>query len=512
MTKWADFMEKNAQSSGFVPSYRYGAAGSADKELHGAGGWAKSVGKGLGAGLGAGAGVAHWLWEKATSEEALSWLAKAFDYENSNPFSPRTPRMSDMSFGRHKNDDILPLADHVRAGENIGAQPVTWKRLGSDAKTTAYGIGNDYFLVSDDKMNEVQKENDKAILDQMRSLHVDIPDSPPRDENGILVATGQPEYQEYDEFINGARLGQGVGRQAIGYAAPVAATKAVANGVKAVRNVAIPLGTAERYGRAAFIADSEAARAAAEASRLRSAASRIKPRSFGRNAARRAGQAARARAGQQAANVNAQLARAEENAAAAKKTRDALAARAGWAASAERKWDKAERIAGIVADKTPLAYPAAAGTATGIRDIERRHDNLAKDGLSGVRRILEEYGPGSEEYSVVYNMAKDSKLDLSGLPAPGAVDVTPRAVPKPNNVSRTGASWGDWYNGMTGTGKAITVGAGGAGLGALLGAIFGGKGGWWKWGLLGALLGALGGNGKLKELWNGLSAGKAGNG
>lgn len=413
---WNAWTEKKAQVSGFVPSYRYGqdaAAADAKAQSGFANAVAKGVGavaKGVGAGLGAMAGGAKWLWDKMTSEEAVQALSKGVDYD-SNPFFPRAV---DGPLGLHKSEDVLPLMDHIRAGAEVGEQPVTWKRLGSDAKTTAYGVGNDFFVVSDNKMNEAQRANDAVILDQMRSLGVPIPEKPPTDENGVLTATGLPEYEEYDEFVNSARVGQGVGRFGIGWAVPGAVTKGVAKGVRAVRSVARPAGT--------------------------------------------------------------------------------LA-----------KWNAAERGANIASQVATAGYPAAAGVYKGVEAVEGQNRRL-KDELSrGTRDVLDSFGADSEQYKAVYEKAKAAGIDMSGLPAPvPAAAAAPRANPAQGTAGR-GATWGDWYNGMTDTGKAITLGAGGAGLGAILGSILGGKGGWWKWGLLGALLGALGGKGVIKAPWGAAS-------
>lgn len=497
---WNAWTEKKAQVSGFVPSYRYGQdAAAADAKAQS--GFANAVAKGVGTGLGAMAGGAKWLWDKMTSEEAVQALSKGVDYD-SNPFFPRAV---DGPLGLHKSEDVLPLMDHVRAGAEVGEQPVTWKRLGSDVKTTAYGVGNDFFVVSDDKMNEVQRANDAVILDQMRSLGVPVPDNPPTDENGVLTATGLPEYEEYDEFVNSARVGQGVGRFGMGWAVPGAVTKGVAKGVRAVRSVARPAGALAKELQTAVTASGQAGKATRDANNLRNAASHIKPAKFGREAARASGQAPRARAGQELARAEARLAEAEARAAELGKAERVAWRNFGRGAAAEAKWNAAERGANVASQVATVGYPAAAGVYKGVEAVEGQNRKLKDELSQGTRAVLDSFGVDSEQYKAVYEKAKAAGIDMSGFPAPmSAAAASPQVNSAKGTVGR-GATWSDWYNGMTDTGKAITLGAGGAGLGAILGSILGGKGGWWKWGLLGALLGALGGKGVIKAPWGAAS-------
>lgn len=142
----------------------------------------------------------------------------------------------------------------VAKGTVVGAKE-GWNsagRIGHDAMTTVARVGNDFGLVSDETVRQMRNENDNKMLENMRRLNVPLPDKLPRDpDTGLLVATGDPDYEEYDRFVNWARGGQGTGRFAFDAAALAAATQAMGAAGRAVgESVGAAPGTVARLSAA----------------------------------------------------------------------------------------------------------------------------------------------------------------------------------------------------------------------------------------------------------------------
>ena len=157
-----------------------------------------------------------------------------------------------------------------------------------------------------------------------------------------------------------------------------------------------------------------------------------------------------------------------------------------------------------------IATPAATNVATSYlesRDAAMESNKMQEqqerfDRYEAALERVYEMDPSSPEYRDAYEKLKSRRdIDPEGfdlLPAP----VQGRhAEEKPaSKNSEPSSGWGRFTpNGWEG---AATGGLGGAGIGALLGLLFGGKGGMWKLGLLGALLGSLHGSGALQQAWN----------
>lgn len=148
--------------------------------------------------------------------------------------------------------------------------------------------------------------------------------------------------------------------------------------------------------------------------------------------------------------------------------------------------------------------PTAANTsAFAAVDWDNAKKKDHEGAVADFERIISEMSgmdPGSEEYSRLYrSFEKEKRLSpkkFAALPVP---TYRPRTT-NSNSAARevlpdgSGVQGNKWYSHPS-VQNALGLG----GIGALLGLIFGGKGGWWKWALLGSILGGIHG---------GLSSGK----
>lgn len=167
---------------------------------------------------------------------------------------------------------------------------------------------------------------------------------------------------------------------------------------------------------------------------------------------------------------------------------------------AGNKVTNAARVAGAGALGAALVTSGIAESG-----IDEQKENTDRS-IDGYRKLLEDakgLDPSSPEYAEMYGKLKLGKIiDPEGF---GSLPV-PKAGTDPE--PEYGNGWTSWYNGLPDWQKTLAWGAGGAGIGALLGSLFGGKGSGWKMALLGMLLGAMGGNGNIGKLWNSIRGGQ----
>ena len=171
----------------------------------------------------------------------------------------------------------------------------------------------------------------------------------------------------------------------------------------------------------------------------------------------------------------------------------------------------AEKVVPSVAGVAGAAVDIGVG---GSKDASRRNDEAIRDAYAAQVAQLAESGlePGTREYKDAYDeLSRGRGLDsvaFDSLPKPTYV---PSATESQGAIPPEGGS--GWVMPASAQ-NMLGYGIGGAGLGAILGSLFGGRGGWWKLGLLGLLLGSLGGAGGiggLKNAWGDLQKSWGGN-
>ena len=119
--------------------------------------------------------------------------------------------------------------------------------------------------------------------------------------------------------------------------------------------------------------------------------------------------------------------------------------------------------------------------------------------------FLEESDREHPDYRKIYEALREHRdLDPERFDSlePPASPPSPEAKPSSSAPVSSGGKQqsGTRWTMSPGVQNGLAYGAGGAGLGALLGLVFGGKGGWWKWALLGSILGGLHGSGVTDRL------------
>lgn len=144
----------------------------------------------------------------------------------------------------------------------------------------------------------------------------------------------------------------------------------------------------------------------------------------------------------------------------------------------------------------PIAAVAAKGAQRSYGEAAAEDKAKALETMRVVKERMKGMDPSSERYRKTYEaLARIKDVDQREF---ASIDppAKPPARPAPAAASQTGQrnSWSLSPNAQ----NLIGYGLGGA----LLGGLFGGRGGWWKWGLLGLLLGALGNGGQLQGTWN----------
>ena len=179
---------------------------------------------------------------------------------------------------------------------------------------------------------------------------------------------------------------------------------------------------------------------------------------------------------------------------------------------------KVDRRVGRAAGATVVSYPAVAVADEKLREYGNA-DKIAAGGIDDLVKM----DPGSQDYANRYailealrgqmpanlqdkfdKLAKPTYVQSQDGDGGSTAGGGAPSAPAPQNDM----TWADWYAGLPDWNKRALVGAGGAGIGSLLGLIFGGKGGWWRWALLGALLGSMGGGSGVGGIYDRL----AGNG
>ena len=166
------------------------------------------------------------------------------------------------------------------------------------------------------------------------------------------------------------------------------------------------------------------------------------------------------------------------------------------------------KAATIVGDAI-VAAPAAPSVVSGFKDSSRMASNQAVAEYNAFADTMANLDPASEEYKVLYDMMSSQRhlnpSAFSKLRKPEYVvanqseaDSGSRAESKGTAGSRKmdgGWSMSPEVQNMIGYGLG----------GSVLGAMLGGKGGWWKWGLLSLLLGALHQGYGLDNAWKSIS-------
>lgn len=154
--------------------------------------------------------------------------------------------------------------------------------------------------------------------------------------------------------------------------------------------------------------------------------------------------------------------------------------------------DKATRIATSIGRQVPSAYIIGDSGVKGWNAATDAADKSTNAGFAHAVLALSEEDPSSPRYFRLYDELKKSK-NVN----PELFDMLERPSWSPDVGGETASGggetgWRGWYDSMPEWQKSTAWGIGGAGLGALLGSMFGKKGSWWKLALLGSLLGPLG--------------------